>query len=257
MDDWYDIGALLVCRTCQDREICGHLIAYDLDKKFILLNKGKSSTIDDWENKGESNCSEKYNYELINLKYVAEITEVSKDNALTVLNNDTNLTNNSNTSINASMDVDASMDASMNSVNTSIHNSINNSSPTPIESISNHNPPVHIDIDKIQQKLAIKKKEIIKNAKLANLGVTKQGLEIYTEIKKTLGANVKWDSKKGNIIVFSEVQIQNPFTVASTSLINEKEGNKHSLGHVIKIMEKYYTKQSSTSQKKSQTVKTS
>jgi hypothetical protein len=39
MDEWYDIGTHIICKTCLGKEISGILVAYDIDQKLIFLKR--------------------------------------------------------------------------------------------------------------------------------------------------------------------------------------------------------------------------
>lgn len=259
MDEWYEIGAHILCKTCLGTEITGILCAYDIDQKLIFLKRtaqqlqilqqasplsipseaqqaGSSQVAGDEENNNtnatvtnsskspsspkateqtksinnniesntttSSSANSESQYTLVNLRFVSHIEEIDEE---------------SNTICDSSVNQDSS-DNKLISL------------------------PAKLDIAKLKQRLSDNRSEKMRYAKLAALGVTRDGLELIKTMKKTLGSqrdNVKWD-KQGNIIIFDEIKCCAPFKADNLSAINEHTANKQTLEHVRKIIAKFY-----------------
>lgn len=86
MDEWYDIGTHISCKTCLGKEVSGILVSYDIDQKLMFLKRtnGKSSNNSICSPSSSSFSSNSHNakpYVLLNLRFISEITEVEDSNS--------------------------------------------------------------------------------------------------------------------------------------------------------------------------------
>ena len=184
MDEWYDIGAHIKCKTCLGQEISGILVAYDIDQKLMFLKrtnpatKPSTETITDQGLKNSttntssqmsqsttsllppsssfvSNSPTAKPYVLLNLRFISEITEVADEesrkdaslvNAYIESENSITLENNTGSS------KDNSKDVKNNSTNTNAKSAGDFSMDTldkkQQDVINSVNPSSKLDMDK-------------------------------------------------------------------------------------------------------------
>ena len=102
--------------------------------------------------------------------------------------------------------------------------------------------PIDINISKMVDKLADKKSEKLIRAKLTDLGVTTDAVQLKNYLEKTLGSQndtIHWDENNGDIIIFDEIVISGPNYDKSSCRILEG-ANPQTKKHVDKLIDKFY-----------------
>lgn len=106
--------------------------------------------------------------------------------------------------------------------------------------------PIDINISKMVDKLANKKSEKLIRAKLTDLGVTTDAVQLKNYLEKTLGSQndtIHWDEKNGDIIIFDEIVISGPNYNKSSCRILDG-ANPQTKKHVDKLIDKFYNDKS-------------
>jgi len=227
MDEWYDIGTHINCKTCLGKEVSGILVSYDIDQKLMFLKRtnGKSSN-----NNNNSICSPSSSsfssssqnakpYVLLNLRFISEITEVEDSNSskeVSLVNDFINSDKNSNNN-----DRGDSFFENLDKKDQEIINSVN--------------PSSKLDMDKLKSRLSSNRAQKFEEAKLADTGVTRNGLDLFQEIKKTM--DVRWQDS--NLIILDDVKISPPYDLSSVEKVRP-DAKDQTMEQVKKRIEKFY-----------------
>ena len=88
----------------------------------------------------------------------------------------------------------------------------------------------------LEERLTSNREKKFEEAKLADIGVTRDGLDLYQVFKKTLDVN--W--KESSLIILDDVKISPPYNETSIEKLNA-ETKDQTLDQVRKLLEKFYT----------------
>jgi len=268
MDEWYDIGAHIKCKTCLGQEISGILVAYDIDQKLMFLKRtnhpaAKLSTEShpqtDLQNSTTNTSSQMSQsttsllpasstsfvsnspnakpYVLLNLRFISEITEVEDEDS----KRDASLVSAFIESENSVQDKNTESSKDKNNSNNTDAKaggdfSLDNLDKKQQDVINSVNPSSKLDMDKLEERLTNNREKKFEEAKLADIGVTRDGLDLYQVFKKTL--DVRW--KESSLIILDDVKISPPYNESSCEKLNV-ETKDQTLEQVRKRLEKFYT----------------
>jgi len=284
MDEWYDIGAHIKCKTCLGQEISGILVAYDIDQKLMFLKRTNTSptatkpnghqttenpqtsdhpTLQNSTTNTSSQMSQSTTsllpasssfvssspnakpYVLLNLRFISEITEVEDEEST----RDASLVNafiesENNNSVKEKNSEEKNSESSKEDKNNSTNTdakaggdfSMDNLDKKQQDVINSVNPSSKLDMDKLEERLTNNREKKFEEAKLADIGVTRDGLDLYQVFKKTL--DVRW--KESSLIILDDVKISPPYNESSCEKLNV-ETKDQTLEQVKKRLEKFYT----------------
>jgi len=278
MDEWYEIGTHIICRTCLGNEISGVLVAYDIEQKLLFLKRTTHThcqpraTSTSKDQPPAKNSKTQYKslpnsplvngsdapqpsfqststasltqggpspYVLVNLRWVSSIEEVRDEDSIrtaSLMGKAQQLTqqqpaasgkgDGKNTAGTGKNSKSGSGDALQ---------SLSSEEKSLVDSLT---PPSQLEVDKLRQRLQDNKDQKFKEADLAKLGVTRDGLDLISVIRKTMGKveNVEWD--QANIKIFNDVKISPPYTIECAELVSN--GNNQTLQHIRKIVGRFY-----------------
>jgi len=88
----------------------------------------------------------------------------------------------------------------------------------------------------LEERLTANREKKFEEAKLADIGVTRNGLDLYQVFKKTF--DVRW--KESSLIILDDVKISPPCNETSCEKLNA-ETKDQTLEQVKKRLEKFYT----------------
>lgn len=88
----------------------------------------------------------------------------------------------------------------------------------------------------LEERLTANREKKFEEAKLADIGVTRNGLDLYQVFKKTF--DVRW--KESSLIILDDVKISPPYNETSCEKLNA-ETKDQTLEQVKKRLEKFYT----------------
>merc|ERR1712226_1385184 len=98
------------------------------------------------------------------------------------------------------------------------------------------NPSSKLDMDKLELRLSKNREQKFEEAKLADVGVTRDGLDLYNVIKKTL--EVRW--QESDLIILDDIKISPPYSQSSVEKLRP-DAKDQSLEIVRKRLEKFYS----------------
>jgi len=91
-------------------------------------------------------------------------------------------------------------------------------------------------MDKLELRLSKNREQKFEEAKLADVGVTRDGLDLYNVIKKTL--EVRW--QESDLIILDDIKISPPYSQSSVEKLRP-DAKDQSLEIVRKRLEKFYS----------------
>lgn len=200
-------------------------MSYDIDQRLMFLKRtnGKSSNSSNnnsicspSSSSFSSNSQNAKPYVLLNLRFISEITEVEDSS-----NTEASLVNDFINSDKNNEKGDNSFFENLDKKDQEIINSVN--------------PSSKLDIDKLKSRLLSNRTQKFEEAKLADTGVTRDGLDLFQEIKKTM--MVRWQDS--NLIILDDVKISPPYNLSCVEKIRA-DAKDQTMEQVKKRMEKFY-----------------